>query len=204
MNLPNKLSLTRIILVPFIILFMLPIHIGSFAPEGWNNFINENGMIVAAILFVIASFTDMLDGKIARKYGLVTNFGKFADPLADKMLTTAAFLYMQQEGVCNPAVLIVILAREFAVSGLRMLAAGSEEKIVIPANIWGKLKTAGMMVTICAFYFGCALWPENAFLRSAANILCWLCAAVTLFSGITYFTASKSLFSDMYGGKNTH
>ena len=93
---------------------------------------------------------------------------------------------MQQEGVCNPAVLIVILAREFAVSGLRMLAAGSEEKIVIPANIWGKLKTAGMMVTICAFYFGCALWPENAFLRSAANILCWLCAAVTLFSGITY------------------
>ena len=120
------------------------------------------------------------------------------------MLNTAAFLYMQQEGVCDPAVLIVILAREFAVSGLRMLAAGSEEKIVIPANIWGKLKTAGMMVTICAFYFGCALWPENAFLRSAANILCWLCAAVTLFSGITYFTASKSLFSDMYGGKNTH
>ncbi|MBR3545191.1 MAG: CDP-diacylglycerol--glycerol-3-phosphate 3-phosphatidyltransferase [Oscillospiraceae bacterium] len=194
MNLPNKLTLLRIGLVPVFAVFAalaVPTH-------------GRLWYLLAGIVFGAASLTDLFDGKIARKYGLVTNFGKFADPLADKMLTTAAFLYMQREGVCDPAVLIVILAREFAVSGLRMLAAGSEEKIVIPANIWGKLKTAGMMVTICAFYFGCALWPESAFLRSAANILCWLCAAVTLFSGITYFTASKSLFSDMYGGKNTH
>ena len=81
MNLPNKLSLARIILVPFILLFMLPIHIGSFAPEGWNNFVCENGMIVAAILFVVASLTDLLDGKIARKYNLITNLGKFLDSL---------------------------------------------------------------------------------------------------------------------------
>ena len=86
MNLPNKLSLMRIILVPFILLFMLPIHIGSFEPSGWNEFICEYGMIIAAVLFVIASVTDLFDGKIARKYNLITNLGKFLDPLADKML----------------------------------------------------------------------------------------------------------------------
>ena len=92
MNLPNKLSLARIILVPFILLFMLPIHIGSFAPEGWNNFVCENGMIVAAILFVIASLTDLADGKIARKYNLITNLGKFLDSLADKMLVISVLI----------------------------------------------------------------------------------------------------------------
>lgn len=192
MNLPNKLTLSRIVLVPVFAVFAA-LAAGSHG-KIWY--------LLAAVVFGAASLTDMFDGKIARKYGLVTNFGKFADPLADKMLTTAAFLYMQQEGVCDPFVLIIILAREFAVSGLRMLAAGSEEKIVIPANIWGKLKTAGMMVTITLFYLGCSIWPESAALRSITGILCWLCAAVTLFSGITYFTASKSLFADMYGKKS--
>ncbi len=186
MNLPNKLTISRIVLVPvFAVFAALAVHTHG---RLWY--------LLAGVVFGAASLTDMLDGKIARKYGLVTNFGKCADPLADKMLTTAAFLYLQQEGVCDPAVLIVILTREFAVSGLRMLAAGSAEKIVIPANIWGKLKTAGMMVTITAFYFGSALWPESAALRGAAEVLCWLCAAVTLFSGVTYFTASASLFRE--------
>ena len=186
MNLPNKLTISRIVLVPVFAVFAA---LAAHSHAGiWY--------LLAGIVFGAASLTDLFDGKIARKYGLVTNFGKFADPLADKMLTTAAFLYMQKEGVCDPAVLIVILTREFAVSGLRMLAAGSAEKIVIPANIWGKLKTAGMMVTITAFYFGSALWPESALLRGGANVLCWACAAVTLFSGITYFTASKDLFRE--------
>ena len=186
MNLPNKLTLSRIVLVPVFAVFAA-LAVRTHAPLWY---------LLAGLVFGAASLTDLFDGKIARKYNLVTNFGKFADPLADKMLTTAAFLYMQQEGVCDPAVLIVILAREFAVSGLRMLAAGSAEKLVIPANIWGKLKTAGMMVTITAFYFGSALWPESAALRLAASVLCWLCAAVTLFSGITYFAASRQLFRE--------
>jgi CDP-diacylglycerol--glycerol-3-phosphate 3-phosphatidyltransferase len=182
MNLPNKLTLLRVCLIPFFVVFA---KMGGF------------GMQLAAVaVYILACVTDALDGHIARSRNLVTNFGKFADPLADKMLTTAAFLYLQEEGVCDPAVLIIILAREFAVSGLRMLAAGSTEKLVIPANIWGKLKTAGMMVTISAFYFGSALWPTGAALRGVTGVLCWLCAAVTLFSGITYFSAAGALFPE--------
>ena len=186
MNLPNKLTLSRIVLVPVFAVFAA-LAVRSHAPLWY---------LLAGVVFGAASLTDLFDGKIARKYHLVTNFGKFADPLADKMLTTAAFLYMQQEGVCDPAVLIVILAREFAVSGLRMLAAGSRENIVIPANIWGKLKTAGMMVSICLFYFGSVLWPDSAVLRTITSVLCWACAAMTLFSGITYFAASRELFRE--------
>lgn len=186
MNLPNKLTLARIALVPVFAVF------ASLAAKSHG----AVWYLLAGIVFGAASLTDLFDGKIARKYNLVTNFGKFADPLADKMLTTAAFLYLQEEGVCDPAVLIIILAREFAVSGLRMLAAGSTEKLVIPANIWGKLKTAGMMVTITAFYFGSALWPTGAALRGVTGVLCWLCAAVTLFSGITYFSAAGALFRE--------
>ena len=191
MNLPNKLTLSRIVLVPVFAVF------AALAARSHVRL----WYLLAGVVFGAASLTDLFDGKIARKYNLVTNFGKFADPLADKMLTTAAFLYMQQEGVCDPAVLIVILAREFAVSGLRMLAAGSPQKLVIPANLWGKLKTAGMMVTITAFYFGSVIWPANALLRAGANVLCWLCAAVTLFSGVTYFTASMSLFREEENSK---
>ena len=186
MNLPNKLTLARIALVPVFAVF------ASLAAKSHG----AVWYLLAGIVFGAASLTDLFDGKIARKYNLVTNFGKFADPLADKMLTTAAFLYLQKEGVCDPAVLIIILAREFAVSGLRMLAAGSKEKIVIPANIWGKLKTAGMMVSICLFYFGSVLWPESAALHTVTGILCWASAAVTLFSGYTYFAASRQLFRE--------
>jgi len=187
MNIPNRLTLIRIALVPVFAVFAALGH-----RTGGRLY-----YLLAGIVFALASLTDMLDGKIARKNNLVTNFGKFADPLADKILTTAAFLYMLQEGVCSPAVLILILFREFAVSGLRMLAAGAKNARVIPANVWGKLKTVTMMTSILLFYFGCALFPGFWLLRPAVTALCWVCAAVTVISGLTYFTGSEDLLSDL-------
>ena len=134
MNLPNKLTMLRVLLIP---VFMV------CAANRW--------MLAAGIIFAAASLTDYFDGHLARKNDLVTDFGKFADPLADKLLTTTAFLYMLVDGVCDPVVLAIILAREFAVSGLRMVAAGAPGGKVIAANMWGKVKTALQMLTIC-FY----------------------------------------------------
>ena len=134
MNLPNKLTLTRIILVPVFMVFV------SLTQIGTEDF-NPPWYLVAGIIFAAASFTDFLDGHLARKWNMVTDFGKFADPLADKLLTTVAFIYMMRDGVCSPVVLCIILAREFAVSGLRMVAAGAKDGKVIAANMWGKVKT---------------------------------------------------------------
>ena len=187
MNLPNKLTVLRIALVPVFALF------AALAIPAQSRLF----YFLAGTVFAAASITDMLDGKIARERGLVTNFGKFADPLADKILTTAAFLYMQKEGVSAPMVLILILFREFAVSGLRMLSAGQPGGRVIPANIWGKLKTVTMMVSILFFYFGSALFPGLGFVRPVSSALCWICAVVTLISGLTYFRDSRDLFDDL-------
>lgn len=147
MNLPNKLTMLRVLLIP---VFMV------CAANRW--------MLAAGIIFAAASLTDYFDGHLARKNNLVTDFGKFADPLADKLLTTTAFLYMLVDGVCDPVVLAIILAREFAVSGLRMVAAGAPGGKVIAANMWGKVKTALQMLTICFYYFGYA--AEAAFFRA--------------------------------------
>ena len=187
MNLPNRLTLLRIGLVPIFALFA-----ALAIPTG-----NRLLYFLAGTVFAAASITDLLDGKIARERGLVTNFGKFADPLADKILTTAAFLYMQKEGVSEPMVLILILFREFAVSGLRMLSAGAPGGKVIPANIWGKLKTVTMMGSILFFYFGSALFAGFGFVRPVTTALCWICAVVTMISGLTYFRDSRDLFSKM-------
>lgn len=186
MNLPNRLTLARILLVPvFALLAAMSLRNGSSLLY-----------FLAGAVFAAASLTDLLDGAIARKQHLVTNFGKFADPLADKILTTAAFLYMQQEGVCDPAVIILILFREFAVSGLRMLAAGNGTGQVIAANIWGKLKTVTMMLSILFFYFGSAILPAAVPVRPISSVLCWICAVSTLISGITYFASCRDLFKD--------
>ena len=129
MNLPNKLTLTRIILVP---VFMIFVSLTSLDGIVDGNF-NATFYLLAGIVFAAASFTDYLDGHLARKWHMVTDFGKFADPLADKLLTTVAFIYMLRDGVCSPVVLCIILAREFAVSGLRMVAAGAKDGKVIAA-----------------------------------------------------------------------
>ena len=116
MNLPNKLTMMRVVLVPVFMVF------AALAKYGTADF-NATFSLVAGIIFTVASITDFLDGYIARKNHLVTDFGKFMDPLADKCLTTAAFIYMVVDGVCSPIVLAVILFREFAVAGVRMIAA---------------------------------------------------------------------------------
>ena len=193
MNLPNKLTLCRIILVP---VFMVFVSLTEFGTETFN----ATWYLVAGIVFAAASFTDYLDGHLARKWHMVTDFGKFADPLADKLLTTVALIYMMQDGVCSPVVLCIILAREFAVSGLRMVAAGAKDGKVIAANMWGKVKTVLQMLTIIFYFFGISLTYGNTVLGNL-NVwlisywLCWLVAAATAISGIKYLWDNRSFIN---------
>ena len=193
MNLPNKLTLTRIILVPVFMIFVSLTTVsgsadGTFQPVYY---------LIAGIIFAIASFTDFLDGHLARKWNMVTDFGKFADPLADKLLTTVAFIYMMRDGVCSPVVLCIILAREFAVSGLRMVAAGAKDGKVIAANMWGKVKTVLQMLTIIFYYFTVSLTGNVLGQQCAdiASVLCWVVAAVTAISGIKYLWDNRSFIN---------
>ncbi len=182
MNLPNKLTLLRVILIPFFLLFMyidIPFHYG-----------------IALVIFAAASITDALDGKIARKRNLVTNFGKFLDPLADKVLVIAALtVFVELSEVNMGAIpLIIITAREFMVSGLRLLAANSG--VVVAAGIWGKLKTAFTMVAIVAILFWLCLcfdlsidFPDgfrNAVDNILVPVLVWISTVLTVISGAVY------------------
>ena len=193
MNLPNKLTLCRIFLVP---VFMIFVSLTEFGTETFD----ATWYLVAGIVFAAASFTDYLDGHLARKWHMVTDFGKFADPLADKLLTTVAFIYMLRDGVCSPVVLCIILAREFAVSGLRMVAAGAKDGKVIAANMWGKVKTVLQMLTIIFYFFGISLTYGNTVLGNL-NVwiisywLCWLVAAATAISGIKYLWDNRSFIN---------
>ena len=201
MNLPNKLTLTRILLVPVFMVFVSLASLngiadGSFQPTYY---------LIAGIVFAAASFTDFLDGHLARKWNMVTDFGKFADPLADKLLTTVAFIYMMRDGVCSPVVLCIILAREFAVSGLRMVAAGAKDGKVIAANMWGKVKTVLQMLSIIFYFFGMSIASMSAtgaeqgvrqiLVISISMVLCWLVAAVTAISGIKYLWDNRSFIN---------
>ena len=193
MNLPNKLTLTRIVLVPVFMIFVSLTSLDAVA----NGTFQPLYYLLAGIVFAAASFTDFLDGHLARKWNMVTDFGKFADPLADKLLTTVAFIYMMRDGVCSPVVLCIILAREFAVSGLRMVAAGAKDGKVIAANMWGKVKTVLQMLTILFYYFtvsltGNVLGADCAYI---AHWLCWLVAAVTAISGIKYLWDNRSFIN---------
>ena len=169
MNLPNKLTLLRIILIPA---FMVVLYWGF---PGAN--------YVALGIFILASLTDMLDGKIARKYNLVTDFGKFADPLADKMLVTAAMLWFVEIGRMPAWALLLVIVREFAVSGLRMIA--SDKGRVIAAGWSGKVKTASTMVCIVVMFL-----PIPAVL----NTICgWIITLTALYSGVEYFMKNKDV-----------
>lgn len=185
LNLPNKLTLIRMFLAPIYLALMLiefPCH-----------------YIVALAVFAVASLTDMLDGKIARKNNLITVFGKLLDPLADKMLITAALLAFMREGWCSIWIVMIVLTREFAVAGVRLIATA--QGIVIPANYWGKAKTVSQMVfTIIIMLlaeldatfdiFANAGWFT---LARVSNIMLWITAVLTVVSGITYFVDSKKL-----------
>lgn len=190
MNLPNKLTLLRMLLVP---VFMVFVSMGQYGTSDFDT----TWYLVAGVVFAAASFTDFLDGYLARKWKMVTDFGKFADPLADKLLTTVAFLYMMRDGVCSPVVLAIILAREFAVSGLRMMAASAKDGKVIAANMWGKVKTVMQMLTIVFYFFAAALAGPDAVgtVSSVANWLCWGVAAVTAISGIKYLWDNRSFIN---------
>ena len=188
MNLPNKLTMMRVLLVP---VFMVLAGMSQYGTETFNPAL----YLAAGVVFAIASFTDFLDGYLARKWKLVTDFGKFANPLADKMLTTAALIYMMVDGVCHPVVLALVLFREFAVAGVRMIAAGSGT--VIAANMWGKVKTVLQMVTVIFYYFGAGLsGPDGiAPVTLITMVLCWAVAAVTLLSGVIYLWQNRECFA---------
>lgn len=177
MNLPNKLTLSRIIAVPFFVIAYL-----------------ENWYIAATIIFLAASLTDAFDGKIARSRGLVTNFGKIMDPLADKILVLAAFTVMVQLGQVPGWMLIVILAREFIVAGLRTVAAA--DGIVIAAGFTGKLKTVLQMIAVPLLML--KNWPMTAF-EATKNfpldqIMLWACIIMTIVSGVEYVYRNKEVF----------
>lgn len=158
MNLPNKITLSRIFFIPFLLLFIIPIpdvivnagvlHFMQQQMMAFNKFIHSYGSYIAAGIFIIASSTDAVDGYIARKHKLVTNFGKFLDPIADKLLVTAALMALVQSGDVNVWAAMLIIAREFIVTGLRLVAAG--EGIVIAASKLGKFKTVFQDIAIVA------------------------------------------------------
>ena len=186
MNLPNKLTVLRIILTPVFMFLML----ASFE---WHYFL-------ALVVFAVAAFTDMLDGKIARKYNLVTSFGKFLDPLADKMLTTAAFLgfIAHNIGWQITWVVFIVLFREFLISSLRLIVVSSAGNKVIAANIWGKLKT---VTQIAAIVLGIAFeqvkewftFAEGAVmaLDISFNVVLWASTVLCVISGVIYLWQNK-------------
>jgi CDP-diacylglycerol--glycerol-3-phosphate 3-phosphatidyltransferase len=183
MNTPNKLTVLRMILVPVFMAFMM-IDIESIPL-----------VVIGLVVFIVASITDAVDGHMARKYNLVTDFGKFMDPLADKMLTTAAFLVLAHHGRASVIAVMLILTREFIVSGIRLVAAGGGK--VIAASWWGKIKTIFQMVAIIAsILLLFPIFPESAS-AAVTDILVWISAAVTVISGADYVVKNIDVIKDV-------
>lgn len=181
MNICNKLTVFRIVLVPFFVLFML---CGGIPYSS----------LWALIVFAVASYTDHLDGKIARERNMITNFGKFLDPMADKILVLSAMVCMVTAGLCSPIVLIIVLAREFLVSSLRLVAAS--QNVVIAADKSGKLKTASQMLSIVgvlALLCINQIFGTNIPVTPISHCLMWLTAALTVYSGAEYILKNRSL-----------
>ena len=184
MNTPNKLTILRIIMAPFFLAALLIKQI-------------PHHYAIALVIFVAASLTDLADGKIARKYNLITDFGKFLDPLADKMLVTAALVGFVELGHMGSAACYIILVREFLVTSLRLVASGGGT--VIAASIWGKLKTVFQMIAIITILFVAELMAFP-FIKKiidpwavyAGSALMWIAVALTVISGITYMWAYRS------------
>lgn len=190
MNLPNKLTISRILLIPiFILLLSLPVDLGA-----WNIGGSELPIMhfIAALLFIFASATDWIDGYIARKYNLITNLGKFLDPLADKLLVSAALIMLVQLELAAAWIVIVIISREFAVTGLRLVAAG--EGIVLAAGQMGKLKTATQMIAIILLLLH--NYPFSYLNLSVGSIMLYLALFFTVVSGVDYFIKNKHVMRD--------
>ena len=174
MNLPNKLTIARVIMIP-LFLICLYLNIGC-------------GKYIAVGIFILASLTDLLDGKIARKYNLVTNFGKFMDPLADKLLVCSALIALVDLERIAAWIVIIIIAREFIISGFRLVA--SDNGVVIAASYWGKFKTTFQMVMICLMI---ANFPQ---LQILTDIIMWIALILTVVSLIDYLVKNKDVMKD--------
>ena len=178
MNLPNKLTLFRVILIPFFVFFLLAPYF-----TGYGNYI-------AVAIFIIASITDFLDGRIARKYNLVTNFGKFMDPLADKLLVSSALIGLIALDRIPAWIVIIIIAREFNISGFRLVAA--DNGVVIAASYWGKFKTAFQMITVIVLILNI---PGKAF-AVIGTVLIYISLALTVISLIDYLAKNKDVLKE--------
>ncbi len=176
MNLPNKLTVLRVLMIPFFVVFMLLDIVPGM--DKW----------IALVIFAVASLTDLLDGKIARKYNLVTNFGKFMDPLADKLLVSSAMICLVEMGRLPAWIVIIIISREFIISGFRLVA--SDSGIVIAASYWGKFKTVFQMVMIIVLIMD--LGPAFAMLET---ILIYIALILTVVSLIDYIAKNKNVLT---------
>ena len=188
MNLPNKLTVFRVILiVPFVLLLL-----GGYAQWGWlcavlGGTVKYTDYIALAI-FIIASLTDLLDGKIARKYNLVTNFGKFMDPLADKLLVCSAMICLIEMERIPSWVVIIIISREFIISGFRLVA--SDNHVVIAASYWGKFKTTFHMIMVCL------MLANISALQMVTQIIMWIALILTIVSLVDYIVKNKNVLLD--------
>ena len=177
MNLPNKLTILRVIMIPFFVAALL-----------YDGGANQNMRYAAAALFIIASLTDMLDGKIARKYNLVTNFGKFMDPLADKLLVCSALICMIELRELPAWMVIIIISREFIISGFRLVA--SDNGVVIAASYWGKFKTTFQMIGVVLLIFNIPV------LSTLTTIIVWIALALTVISLVDYIVKNAGVLTE--------
>ena len=176
MNLPNKLTIFRVILIiPFVIIML-------------SDFLGDASKWVALAIFIIASLTDLLDGKIARKYNLITNFGKFMDPLADKLLVSAAMICLVEMGKIPSWIVIVIISREFIISGFRLIA--SDNGVVIAASYWGKFKTVFQMVMVILMI------ADISQIQILTTVIMWVALVLTVISLIDYLIKNKDVMKD--------
>ena len=178
MNLPNKLTMARVIMIPFFVIFML---------TGWGG---EASKWISLAIFIVASLTDLLDGHIARKHNLVTNFGKFMDPLADKLLVCSAMICLVEMGRIPAWIVIVIISREFIISGFRLIA--SDNGRVIAASYWGKFKTASQMVTVILL----VLNIQNTVFTVLGTVFIYISLVLTVVSLIDYIAKNKEVLKD--------
>ncbi|MCR5256075.1 MAG: CDP-diacylglycerol--glycerol-3-phosphate 3-phosphatidyltransferase [Acetatifactor sp.] len=186
MNLPNKLTIMRVILIlPFVIL-LLGGNAGLFGTE---TFVTD---MIALGIFIVASLTDLADGKIARKYNLVTNFGKFMDPLADKLLVCSALIALIEMDRIPAWVVIIIIAREFIISGFRLIA--SDNGVVIAASYWGKFKTTFQMVMVCMMISG--LSAMYGWFSILTDVIMYIALVLTVVSLVDYLYKNRDVMKD--------
>lgn len=178
MNLPNKLTMFRVILIPFFVFFLLAPCLGSY------------GKYVAVAIFIVASLTDLADGKIARKYNLVTNFGKFMDPLADKLLVSAAFICLVDLKLLDAWIVIVIISREFVISGFRLVA--SDNGLVLAASYWGKFKTTFQMIMVILLI----LDLPGQFFHVLGVVVTYVALALTIISLLDYLIKNRGVLKE--------